>query len=115
MAVLSRRKFGAVLGAAPLTLLAGALGASAGAASHQISIRKFKFAPEKLEVSVGDEVIWTNLDIAPHTATEQEMLDWDTGPLERKEKAAVVFDKPGVYAYFCVFHPHMKGVIVVKG
>ncbi len=115
MAVLSRRKFGAVLSAAPLTLFAGAQVASAGATSHQVTIRKFKFMPEEISVSVGDEVIWNNLDIAPHTATDKETHDWDTGPLERNEQAAVTFDTPGVYPYFCVFHPHMTGTIIVTG
>ena len=72
MTLLTRRsalKFGlAAVTSAPL-LLAGSR--AAHAATHQVTIEGFAFVPATLEVAVGDTVVFTNKDGAPHTATAE--------------------------------------------
>ncbi len=75
----TRRQAGALLGAGFAALfLSGAPRAGEAPRTHKIDIRKFKFAPAALIIKAGDSVEWTNHDIAPHTATDEEG-DWDTG------------------------------------
>jgi plastocyanin len=58
-------------------------------------------------------VEWTNHDIAPHTATDEEG-DWDTGTLSRSQSATLTFKTPGTYSYFCAFHPQMTATLTVE-
>ena len=81
---------------------------------HPVQIHRFKFQPEPIEINSGDWVIWENRDVAPHTATSDEDL-FDTGELGRGDTAAQQFNTPGRYDYFCAFHPHMKGAVIVRG
>ncbi|MGP1395675.1 MAG: cupredoxin domain-containing protein [Inquilinaceae bacterium] len=87
-------------------------GAHAGARTHPVAIKAFRFAPEDLTIQAGDTVAWTNGDSAPHTATARDGA-WDTGRLDRGAAAAVTFDTPGTYAYCCVFHPMMTATVTV--
>ena len=112
---LTRRRFGALLGAIPLASLPGTKAVPAGSRTHEISIHRFKFEPAELTIRAGDQVVWTNQDIAPHTATELDAHLWDTGKLTRNQSGAITLDEPGTYPYFCVFHPRMRGVVRVEG
>ena len=79
---------------------------------HEVIIQSFAFVPERLEVSVGDIVRWTNNDLAPHTATAVE-FGWDTEIIDNGESAEVVATQGMELTYFCVFHPHMKASLVI--
>lgn len=110
----SRRQAGALLGAGLAALFfSGAPRAGEAAHIHKIDIRKFKFAPAALTIKAGDSVEWTNHDIAPHTATDEEG-DWDTGTLSRSQSATLTFKTPGTYSYFCAFHPQMTATLTVE-
>ncbi len=92
-----------------------ALAQMAGGASprhHVVEIRRLKFVPAALTIRQGDTVEWINHDIVPHTATESETA-WDTQKLTKGQSGQITFPKPGLAAYFCVFHPSMKGEITV--
>jgi len=80
--------------------------------THHVEIRRFRFVPAQLSIRRGDTVEWRNADFAPHTATGKNG-GWDTGKLGRKEAAAITFDEPGHHAYYCVYHPHMTGEIII--
>ena len=90
------------------TLPVVGLASQAQAATHKVTIEKFKFSPAKLNVAVGDTVIFENKDRAPHTATAD---DFDTGRLDRNESAEVTISSAGTHDYFCKFHRNMKGAI----
>lgn len=75
-----------------------------------VEVVRFSFDPSHVTVPPGATVQWTNLDIAPHTATGP---DFDTGRLIRGDAVALRFDIPGTYAYACLYHANMYGVIVV--
>ena len=81
---------------------------------HPVQVQMFRFQPEIIEISSGDWVVWENLDVAPHTATSSEG-HFDTGELARGDTAAHQFSTPGRYDYFCAYHPHMKGAVIVRG
>ncbi|MBA3413830.1 MAG: cupredoxin domain-containing protein [Chloroflexia bacterium] len=78
----------------------------------EVAIVDFAFEPTRLEVAAGTTVTWTNRGAAPHTATADDGT-FDTGQLDAGSTASVAFDTAGTYAYACLFHPEMTGVVVV--
>lgn len=74
---------------------------------------RFVFVPERVEIGIGDTVVWINEDIAPHTATARDG-SWETEPLEAGASERITFETPGDFAYFCAFHPHMTGTVSVR-
>ena len=111
---LTRRRFGQGLGVA-LTLvgLPQRLRAHDGAHETGVSIARFAFDPARVEIGVGDSVTFANGDLVTHTATAEDGA-WDTATLERGGQGRITFDAPGEYPYFCAYHPHMKGTVVVR-
>lgn len=108
---IGRRKFGCLLGA-QLGILAAGANASDQSQLHTVTIKRFKFEPEVLEIKPGDRVEWINEDAAPHTATEQSG-DWDTGGLEKSQSTSLTFEEAGHYEYYCAYHAHMKASLRV--
>lgn len=82
-----------------------------GARTHVVEIRQFKYFPATLEVKAGDTITWKNLDAAPHTATAK---GWDSGRLNRGQSWTLKVTGKGTIEYICVYHPAMKGKVVVK-
>lgn len=83
------------------------------ATTHKVEIRKFKFVPNQLSLKPGDTLVWTNFDIAPHTATADDK-SWNTGTLKKgQSKSMVVLDVMATN-YFCRFHPHMKANLQIE-
>lgn len=80
---------------------------------HEVRIKTFTFVPERLEVSVGDVIRWTNEDLAPHTATADE-FGWDTEEVVNGASAVIEVTEGMETKYFCSFHPHMKGMLVIS-
>ncbi len=89
--------------------------APAATPATTINISHFTFTPAQLTVKVGTTVTWTNLDDEPHSvisATEPRILK--SQPLDTSGSYSIVFDKPGVYTYFCSLHPYMQGTVTVN-
>lgn len=109
--------FLAALGA--VALLAGAFAGldtagSARAATVNVSIAGFAFAPATLNAQAGDTVVWTNNDSVPHTATSDSgSPSFSTGQIAAGSSASVTFTAAGTYTYFCEIHPGMRGTIAV--
>lgn len=95
------------LAVAPLSVFA-----HDGPHAGPVIIRDFVFEPEVMTIRAGTVVEWTNGDFAPHTATADDG-SWDTGELAKGDTGKVLFDRKGEFGYFCAFHPHMKGRVVV--
>ena len=72
------------------------------------------FTPTRLEVAVGDTVVWTNRDIVPHSATAGGPGAWDTGALAQGKSAVHVPTQRGEVRYHCTLHPAMEGTLLVK-
>lgn len=79
---------------------------------HNVDIREFAFMPAELTIRLGDAIVWTNRDFAPHTATSAEG-DWDTSEIAYGQSSRQTPTQLGVFDYICVFHPTMKARLIV--
>ena len=80
-------------------------GAGAAGNARTVTIAEFEFAPEVLEVKVGDTVTVDNKDTAEHTVTAKDK-SFDTGRFARGTKTFTV-TKAGRFEYVCEVHPFM--------
>jgi plastocyanin len=76
------------------------------------------YIPFGVKIDVGDEVIWTNEDLAFHTVTSGNPTDgpdgqFDSGMFKIDEQFSHKFEESGNFDYFCTLHPWMQGTIVV--
>lgn len=100
----SRRSFFAAL-------LFAALAKPVKAENKTVEIRQFNFVPADIEIPAGGTVAFVNHDLAPHTATGES---FDTGLLRQGERKEIAFPAAGTFPYYCKFHRHMTGRIVVR-
>ena len=70
-----------------------------------------KFVPERLEVTAGDTITWTNYDLVPHSVTAPGL---ESGDLAEGKSWSLVARRKGEIAYICRLHPLMRGTVVVK-
>lgn len=96
---------------APLARTSG--GGQAAAQANAVAVESFAYSPQRIEVSAGQEVTWTNHDPARHTVTAEDG-SFDSGTMESEGTFGAVFDDPGEYRYICSLHPGMEGVVVVR-
>lgn len=76
-------------------------------------MKDFAFAPATLTVAVGDTVVWSNADLVPHTATARDSA-WDSSSIAASGTWGFIGAAPATHEYYCVFHPGMKGTVVVR-
>lgn len=85
------------------------------AVSKIIVMKGMKFVPSKVEVSIGDTVIWMNESGGEHNVVANDG-SFKSSMLEKGQYYALVFSKTGAYKYYC--QPHrimgMKGLVEVK-
>jgi len=86
---------------------------AAVAADKDVTIAGFTFAPDKVTVSVGDAVTWTNNDGVAHTATADDG-SFNTGNIGGGGSESVTFDTAGTFSYHCAIHAAMTGTVVVE-
>lgn len=82
-----------------------------------VTAKSLSFDPKKLEVHVGDTVVWTNQARTKHTATsDDEGKTFDTNEIAPgKSSKSVKFEREGEFRYHCKVHGKtMSGTIVVK-
>jgi amicyanin len=80
-----------------------------------VEIIDFKFVPGTLTIKTGRTVTWTNKDAIPHTSTSTATPKvWDSGNLNQDQSFSHTFDTAGTFDYICVYHPYMKGTVVVE-
>ena len=72
-----------------------------------------KFIPERLELAVGDTVVWTNKDFLPHSVTASGARV-ESGDLAPGKTWRFTARQKGEMPYICRLHPVMKGVLLVK-
>ena len=75
--------------------------------------------PAEISVGVGETVTWSNDDTAAHTVTSGSAVDGPDGVFDSSLFMAGktfehTFDTAGTYPYFCMVHPWMNGVVIVK-
>jgi plastocyanin len=84
--------------------------ASSASADKTITISNFEFAPEVLEVKVGDIITVDNKDSAEHTVTAKDK-SFDTGRFASGTKTLTV-TKAGRFEYVCDVHPFMTNRVI---
>ena len=81
--------------------------------SATVKIDNFKFGPDKLMITKGAEVTWTNDDDIPHSIV-LTALGARSKVLDTDKAYSFQFDKAGTFTYICGLHPFMHGTVVVK-
>ncbi len=111
--------------AAPAMLATGAIvaeTAQATAAPAQVAIVEppfkppatWKYEPAVLTVKVGTTVTWTNAGAVVHTVTAADRKAFDSKNIGPKASFSWTFQSAGTFAYFCTYHPWMKGTIIAQ-
>ena len=78
-----------------------------------VGIGDCEFAPAIVRAAAGARITWTNGDSFGHTVTGANELWGTTDALESGESVSHRFEKPGIYPYYCAYHPGMVGAVVV--
>jgi quinohemoprotein ethanol dehydrogenase len=73
----------------------------------------YRFFPNRLQVTPGTTITWTNKGSVIHTATDSKGT-FDTGDVVGGGTASVTFDAAGTYTYNCTPHPWMLGQVIVQ-
>ena len=68
--------------------------------------------PRTATVILGDTVVWTNLDVGPHTVTSDRGL-FDEARVAPGDTFSYTFDQLGVFYYRCTLHFGGIGTIIV--
>ncbi|PWG01281.1 cupredoxin domain-containing protein [Sphingosinicella humi] len=78
---------------------------------HTVVMDKMKFGPVPKNIRAGDTILWVNRDMFRHTATARDKsfnIDLPAG-----KSGKTVIRKSGKIPFYCIFHPGMKGQLVV--
>jgi len=102
-----------ILCAAALAAALGAPPVQPAGKPHTVTIEGMKFAPERIEVAVGDTITWINKDFLPHSVTAPAAR-LESGDLASSQTWKFTPRKKGEIDYICRLHPVMRGVVVVK-
>lgn len=78
-----------------------------------VQMKNIAFSPATLTVAPGTEVVFQNLDTAPHTVTGKTPGGVDSGTLAPGKSFSLVVDQP--LDYVCSIHPNMTGKILLSG
>jgi plastocyanin len=89
-------------------------GTDPSAGAKTVRIADYLYDPETIAVPVGTTVTFTNRDSTPHTATSKQSGLFESGSIETGESGKVTLESRGTFAYYCLFHPFMKGTVVVE-
>jgi plastocyanin len=76
-------------------------------------MRNTAYTNTRIEIAVGTTVQWTNNDPMPHTVTANDR-SFDSGIIAPGKTWQYTFTKAGTYNFYCMPHPFMKGIVVVK-
>lgn len=105
---------------------ARAVSPAAGSGAAAVTIQRFRFMPQRIEVAPGTTLTFTNQDEVLHTVTAGTPEDFRPqafdGQLDGVGAGEATFEltlkEPGTYRFVCTRHPEvpgMTGTIVVQG
>lgn len=83
------------------------------AAGPTITIASMSFG-EPITVSPGAQISVVNNDSAEHSVTSQTAGQFDVHVEGNEDGTLTAPTQPGEYAFYCVYHPSMKGTLIVK-
>lgn len=81
--------------------------------THFINIEDFKYEKPSVTIKLGDSIVWTNKDSAPHTVTGNTKGGLSSPLLEKGFSYKYTFTSVGTFSYKCVMHPEMTGEVIV--
>jgi plastocyanin len=105
-----------VLPAAPASAGGGGAcnyGSATSSNTTTIVLSQACFMPTLARVPVGSEVRWVNKDPLIHTVTAAHNAWGSTKDLQTNNVITMTFTRPGVYPYYCLYHPGMAGAVLV--
>ena len=83
-----------------------------------VTVQLFKYRPDRLEVTKGTRVTWTNQDEINHTVTsgtaEKPTRAFDLQLRGKGSSGSHEFAETGVYPFFCERHLAMRGEVHVR-
>ena len=80
-----------------------------------VVMRSLDFSPLAVDAHVGQRVVWTNLDRAPHNVTYVTGPPFrSSGRLSFGERFSIRLTQPGTIHYVCTIHPWMKATVIVS-
>lgn len=71
------------------------------------------YAPDVIEISPGDTVVWQHEGDINHTVTARDDR-FDSGSLSAGDSFSHTFSDPGTFEYRCIFHTQMTGTVDVE-
>jgi plastocyanin len=72
------------------------------------------YAPNPVNIRVGDSVNWVNNDSIAHTSTANNGTTFNSGTIAPGGSFRTTFSTAGSFAYHCAFHPGMIGTVNVQ-
>ena len=111
--VLSRRAFAGVAAALALGGIgcASAVLAADGPATHTVTMTQMRYGALPAGLKVGDKIVWVNKDTVQHTVTARDgSFDLRIAP---GKQATQTLAKSGSIAFYCIYHPAMRGTLSV--
>src|SRR6266487_4490447 len=75
------------------------------ATKTEVAIDNFRFSPNRLTLSVGGTVTWTNHDKVPHVVSSADNQFKKSPLLKTGQSFSHTFATTGTYSYFCSIHP----------
>ena len=79
-----------------------------------IGLTTTAFAPNPVNIKVGDSIEWVNTDSIAHTSTANNGTTFSSGTIAPGGSFKATFSTAGSFAYHCVFHPGMVGTVNVQ-
>ena len=79
---------------------------------HTIVVAKMKFGPVPAGIRAGDTIVWVNRDPVKHSATARDRsFNVDLPP---GKSGRMIVRRIGATAFYCIYHPGMKGTLTVS-
>ena len=103
---------GTSTGAAPAATETSDSGAASSGDEVAIAMKDIKFDPAEATAKVGQKVVWTNDDDAPHNVVGGPIKSETFGKGETFEYTPT---EAGTIDYVCTIHPGMEGTLTVTG
>jgi len=77
---------------------------------HRVVMANMRFGPVPAGIKAGDVIVWVNRDMVPHTATARNGgFDVD---LPARQSRRMMVSRAGTFAFYCRYHPGMRGTLV---
>lgn len=79
-----------------------------------VTIQDYLYEPARITVTKGTTIDFTNKDSTAHTATSTDSGIFESGSIQPGKTGSITLNKTGTFAFYCAFHPFMKGTIEVE-